>query len=89
MLMLVLQTPDLAKEGTTERFMVVNVTFPQSTPSFPLQLSNFRTHLPNFVHTVGDLGRKINFKSIILSSSNQAMYIEVIMPSGCCADTCL
>ncbi|KAI0344451.1 hypothetical protein BDW22DRAFT_1482680 [Trametopsis cervina] len=58
------------------RFLSISVRIPRAGGSDPLKLPAFRTHLPNFVHSVGDLAGVVHFSSITLSSSEKDIYVK-------------
>ncbi|KAI0086962.1 hypothetical protein BDY19DRAFT_995394 [Irpex rosettiformis] len=58
------------------RYISINVRIPRSTGSEPLSLPAFRTHLPNFTHTIGELGGIAQFQSITLSSADKAIIVK-------------
>ncbi|KAI0687862.1 hypothetical protein BC835DRAFT_1375274 [Cytidiella melzeri] len=58
------------------RFISINVRIPRATGSDQLSLPAFRTHLPNFVHSLGDLASTAHFSSISLSTSDQDITVK-------------
>ncbi|KAI0086961.1 hypothetical protein BDY19DRAFT_957668 [Irpex rosettiformis] len=70
------ETSARASTHDSERFVSINVRIPRATGSDPLKLPTFRTHLPNFVHSVGELAGSVHFSSISLSSSDRAIFVK-------------
>ena len=60
-----------------KRFFSINVRIPRATGSDPTKLPAFRTHLPNFIHTIGELAGCVHFSSVSLSSSHKAIIVRV------------
>ncbi|KAI0687859.1 hypothetical protein BC835DRAFT_376418 [Cytidiella melzeri] len=65
-----------ASSDVYDRYVNINVRIPRSTSSGRLRLPAFRTHLPNFTHTVGALQDVVDFDSITLSSAEKPIIVK-------------
>ncbi|KAJ6572417.1 hypothetical protein DFH09DRAFT_1152897 [Mycena vulgaris] len=60
--------------GREATVMQIRLVLPQ--PEKPLQLKGLVTDLPNFSHNIGDLKNAIEFKSVLVRSSNAALRVK-------------